>query len=159
MSPVLRCYQHGILPGPDLCSRSLKSSPLSVLLSTPGFLRDGLHRSCPGYGPVLPRKVCYDQWWEVTHSDVQEIQGAAAEGTACFHSVGHSASISWALCSPGIYLSSVGKETLGNTGKMSHWSWGYHLETDMTVIQKRKLHWGKYRRKGMLQTSRERGGF
>lgn len=135
MSRVFRLYQHGIIPGADLHLRSLKSSSLSVLLSTLGFFRDGLHRSCPGYGPVLPGKVCYDQWWEVTHPDVQEIQGIAAEGTAFPHLVGHSASTSCALLLARYLSSTLGKKTLGNNKKISHQSWGYRLEMEITAWQ------------------------
>lgn len=81
--------------------KAIKSSPNMSFLYFLGLFRDGLHRGCPGHGPVLPRKICHDQWWEIAYSDVQEVQGIAAEGKAPSPSFSCSANISWVSpCQP-----------------------------------------------------------
>ena len=49
--------------------KTSKSSPNMSFLYFLGLFRDGLHRDCSGHGPVLPRKICNGQRWEVGHSD------------------------------------------------------------------------------------------
>ena len=45
--------------------KTSKSSPNMSFLYFLGLFRDGLHRGCSGHGPVLPRKICNGQRWEV----------------------------------------------------------------------------------------------
>ena len=49
--------------------KTSKSSQNMSFLYFLGLFRDGLHRGCSGHGPVLPRKICNGQRWEVGHSD------------------------------------------------------------------------------------------